>query len=93
MKTSKGKKSVIVLSTLDPIRGVTKDDDKKKPSAYKFYDFTKRGTDILNQKMSFYTRKARSRKWAVVVFAYLLDTVRVNSATLYALNNQEDPTK
>ena len=93
MKISKGKKSVIVLSTLDPIRGVTKDDDKKKPATDKLYDFTKGGTDIVGQQMSFYTCKAKSRKWTMVVLAYLLDTIRVNSATLYALNNQKDPTE
>ena len=38
-------------------------------------------------------RKAKSRKWVMVVLAYLLDTIRVNSATLYALNNKKDPTK
>lgn len=93
VKTSKGKKSVIVLSTLDPIRGVTKDDEKKKPASYKLYDFTKGGTDIVDQKMSFYSCKAKSRKWTLVVFAYLLDTIRVNSATIYALNQKIDPKK
>jgi len=65
-----------------------KNDEKKRPAAYKLYDFTKGGTDIVDQKMSFYTCKAKSRKWTMVLFAYLLDTIRVNSATLY-----EDPTK
>ena len=84
VKTSKGKKSVIVLSTINSIQGVTKDDDKKKPVMYKLYDFTKGGTDIVDQKMSFYSCITKSRKWTLVVFSYLLDAIRVNSATLYA---------
>ena len=67
-----------MLSTIDPIQGVTKDDDKKKP------------VDIVDQKMSFYSCKTKSRKWTLVVFAYLLDTIPVNSATLYALNRNMD---
>ena len=89
----KGKKSVIVLSTIYPFRGVTKDDDKKKPAAYKIYDFTKGGTDIVDQKMSFYSCKTKSRNWSLVVFGYLLDTIRVNSAALHALNRNMDPKK
>ena len=92
VKTSKGKKSVTVLLTIDPIRGVTKDDDKKKPAAYKLYDFTNGGTVIVDQKMSFYSCKTKSRQWTLVVFAYLLDTIRVNS-TLYTLNRNMDPKK
>ena len=88
VKTSKGKKAVIVLSTLNPIRGVTIDDEKKKPALYKLYDFTKGGTDIVDQKMGFYSTKAKSRKWTMVAFCYLLDTLRVNSITLFSLNKQ-----
>ena len=37
------------------------------------------------------TTKAKTRKWTKVVFAYLLDTVRVNASTVYALANGKDP--
>ena len=50
LKTSKGKKASLMLSTMEPLLGVTKDDQKKK-SACKFYYFTKGGTDIVDQKM------------------------------------------
>lgn len=36
---SKGKKNIVVLSTMEPLLGVTKDDDKFKPAIIKFYDF------------------------------------------------------
>lgn len=44
-----------VLSTMQPLMGVTKEDDKKKPAIYKLYDFTKGGTDIIDQRIGFYT--------------------------------------
>ena len=46
VKTSKGKKSVMMLSTIKPSRGVTTDDDKQKPAVDKPYDFTE-GRQIL----------------------------------------------
>ena len=58
-KTSKGKKNVIVLSTIEPLFGTTIDDDKCKPAKIKFYDFTKGGTDIIDQKMGYYTVKTK----------------------------------
>ena len=50
MKTSKGKKNVILLSTAPPILGITKHDGKSKLRIYKVYDFTKGRTDIIDQR-------------------------------------------
>ena len=33
-------KNILVLSTMDFIRGRTDDDQREKPALYKFYDFT-----------------------------------------------------
>ena len=74
-KTSKGKKNAIVLSTIEPLLGTTIDDDKCKPAIIKFYNFTKGGTDIIDQKMGYYTAKTMSRRWTMVAFAYLLDII------------------
>ena len=38
---STGRKKVLMLSTMRPISGITKDDGKSKPAIMKFYDFTK----------------------------------------------------
>ena len=38
---SSGKRNVLLLSTVQPILGVTKDDGKKKPAIYKLYDLRK----------------------------------------------------
>ena len=82
-----------MLSTLEPLLGVTKDDQKKKPALYKFYDFTKGGTDIVDQNMGSYTVKPKCRRWVMVAISYLLDTIRVNSSTVLALNKKVDPKK
>ena len=76
---------------MEPILGVTKDDQKFKLQMYKLYDFTKGGTDIIDQKMGTYTTKSKSRKWSRVAFSYLLDTIRVNSSTLIELNKNHVP--
>ena len=91
-KTAKGKKNVMVVSTVQYLMGVTKD-EKTKPAAIKLYDFTKGGTDIVDQKMGAYTTKSKSRKWTKVAFFYLLDTIRVNASTVYTLANNLAPTK
>ena len=50
-------KNVLMLSTVQPLKGVTKYDGKKKPAIYKLYDFTKAGTDVVDQMMGSYTTK------------------------------------
>ena len=57
------------------------------------YTILPKGHNIVDQKMSFDSCKTKNRKWTLVVFAYLLDTIWVNSATLYALNRNMDPKK
>ena len=46
---SKGKKNVLLLSTVRPMKKKIKDDKKDKPIIYKFYDLTKGATDIVDQ--------------------------------------------
>jgi len=45
---SKGKRNVLLLSTVSPIFGTTKDDGVKKPALYTLCDFTKGGTDVMD---------------------------------------------
>ena len=78
---------------MQPLLGVTRDDDKKNPTLYKFYDFTKGGTDIVDQKIGSYTCKAKSPKWKMIALYYILDTIRINATTLLALTEKKDPKK
>ena len=50
---SSGLRNVLMLSSVQPLLGVTKDDNKFKPAIYKHYDFTKGGTDIVDQRVGF----------------------------------------
>ena len=59
---STGKRYVMILTTVKPILGTSKHDPKLKPAIYKLYNYTKGGTDIIDQNMSFYSCKAKSRR-------------------------------
>ena len=87
-----GKRNILILSTMQPIFGISKD-QKKKPALYKLYDYTKGGTDIVDQKISFYSCKTKSRKWTTIAFSYLLDTCRINAASVLAMNKHTEPRK
>ena len=85
---SKGKRNVLVMSTMRPLMGITQDDGKAKPAIIKFYDFTKGGTDIMDQRMAKYSTKSYTKRWTMVNFFYILDTIRCNATTLYALKHK-----
>ena len=90
---SKGKKNVLMLRTLRPLNGKTKNDRKQKPALLKLYDFTKGGTDIVDQLIDYYTTRAASRRWDIIAFYYILDTVRVNGKTVWCLSQNQEPQK
>jgi hypothetical protein len=58
----------------------------------KLYDIMKDSTDIVDQRMAFHTSKTKSRRWTMVVLAYMIDTAHVNFSTIYALNKNVDST-
>ena len=86
---SKGMKNILVMSTMQPLLGLTKDDDKHKPAVIKFYDFTKGETDVMDMKMSKFSCKSLSHRWTMVHFYYLLDTIRCNALSLLAIKHDK----
>ena len=92
---SSGKRNVLVLATTNPILRVTKDDGKSEPAIIKFYNYTKGGTDIVDQKMGKYLVKPKSSKWTVAAFCYILDIARVNAGTamIERQQNTKNPQK
>ena len=65
-----------------------------RPGLYKLYDFTKGGTDVIDQRMGFYTTKTKSRRWKITTlsyirYRYILDMARVNASTVYVKNKRE----
>ena len=73
-----------------PLQGVSIDDGKKKPAIIKFYDFTKGGTDIIDQVNDFHTCRTQTYRWDLVVLFYILDTIKTNSKTVWCLKNNKD---
>ena len=49
---SSGMRNVLLLSTMQPILKTTKDDERQKQAIYKLYDYTKGGTDVVDQCMA-----------------------------------------
>lgn len=88
---SKGKKNVLALTTLCPLIATTVDDQKNKPAILKLYDFTKGGTDIVDQRMGTYSTNTKANRWTMSVFSFMLDTARVNAQVLWELNQQKIP--
>ena len=84
---------MLALSTVPPLLGTTKDDRKNKPALLKFYDYTKGGTDIVDQRIGTYTTNCKSSRWTATAFCYVLDTARVNSQTLHAHLTRQEPRK
>ena len=78
-------------TTLNPILGLTKVDGKSKPVIINFYDFTKGGTDIVDQIMGKHTVKPKSWRWTIAAFSYILEVACVNASTLSRMNNQNKP--
>ena len=90
MSNSKVKKNVLVLLMMRSLMGITQDDGKKrKPAIINFYDFTKGGTDILDQKTSKYLCKSVTHRWTTIHFFFLLDTIRCNALTMYAIKRSK----
>ena len=75
------------------LNGITRDDNKQKLGIYKFYDFTKGRTDIVDQLNGYYTVHSQSNRWDLVAFYYILDTIRVNSKTLFCIKKSLDVKK
>ena len=61
--------------------------DNASTDVIKYYDFTKCGTGILDQKISKYLCKSVT-PWLKIVHSYfLLDTVHCNTLTMYAMKH------
>ena len=79
-----------MLSTSRPLHGKTIDDGKEKPQIIKFFDFTKGGTDIVDQPKDYCTTISMSYHWVMVALSCILDTARVNGKTMRCLKIDSD---
>ena len=63
-----------------------------KNQVYNFYDFTKGGMYIVDQLKYYYMVRSQSNRWDLVAF-YILDTICVNSKTLFCIKKGLDVKK
>ena len=73
------------------ILGTAKDNLRLKLAIYKLYDYTKKGTDIIDQRMNFHSSKTKPRRWTMTAFACVLDPCRVNAFTVIVLSQFIEP--
>ena len=64
--------------------GITRDDE-----IIKFYDFTKGGTNMMDQKISKYCCKSLTRRWTMIHFFFLMDIIRCNAMVLHAIKHEK----
>ena len=87
---SRGKRNIVILSTMIPYRGISKD-SRRKPAIFKLYDFTKGGVDVVDQRMANWSTQIKTTKWTVCIFQFQLDCSRVNGCTLFSAACNQDP--
>lgn len=69
------KRNILVLSVMQPLDGVSRDDGYRGPTIIKFYNFTKGGTDVVDQLNDCHTYQSQVFRWDAVALLYMLDTI------------------
>ena len=82
--------NVVALATSIPLHCSTKDDKKSKPQIFRFYDFIKGGTDIVDQLDDYYNTRTKTLRWAMITLYYILDIARVNSKIVRCMKKKID---
>ncbi|UYV75169.1 hypothetical protein LAZ67_12002726 [Cordylochernes scorpioides] len=81
---SKRGKSVILLSTMHPTATIDEEtNEKKKPEMITFYNMTKGGVYLLDQKTSLYSVGRRTKRWPLCIFFELLNIAGINCKLLF----------
>jgi hypothetical protein len=76
--------NVLLMSTMYPIHGLAK--DNQKPAIVNLYNITMGGTDVVDLLMAHKTCRWKSNRWTMSNFAFLLDTAVVNANTIAGLH-------
>uniref|UniRef100_A0A1B6FAD5 PiggyBac transposable element-derived protein domain-containing protein n=1 Tax=Cuerna arida TaxID=1464854 RepID=A0A1B6FAD5_9HEMI len=61
--------------------------EQRKPEIITFYNSTKGGVDTCDQLCSLYSVSRKSRRWPLVIFFCLLNTVGINAQVIHASNH------
>ena len=68
---SSGTRNVLLLSTMNPLLDTVKEGRQPKPAICKLYDFTKAGTDNIDQRIGYYTYTPKSPRWKMTARSYM----------------------
>ena len=88
--TKSSGKNVLRLNFIKSFIGKTMDGKHEKPTILKLYDFSKDGTDIVDQKTSYYSFNTKTARWPVIVFTNMLNTARVSAQSTFSHNNNRN---
>lgn len=85
--SSKPKKAVVLLSTMHYDDKIDQDTGpSQKPEIITFYNKTKIGVDVVDQMYAKYDVARNTRRWAMVVFFYLLNISCINELCVQKYN-------
>jgi hypothetical protein len=84
----KANRSVVLISSMhnddkiDPASG-----NELKPEIVTYYNSTKSGVDVIDEKCGTYSTSRRCRRWPLVLFYRLLDIAGINAQVIFTCNN------
>lgn len=81
----KRNKNVVMISTLHH-DGKTDEQNSKKPEIILFYNKTKSGVDVIDEKCGTYSTSRRCRRWPLVLFFRCLDIGGINAQVIHVYN-------
>jgi len=64
--------------------------DKKKPEIVNYYNKTKIGTDLMDQKVANYTTARATRRWPMALWFNILDIAAANAEIIFHLTHPDD---
>lgn len=83
-------KSVVLISSMhhdssiDATTGI-----QKKPEIVMFYNMTKSGVDIVDEKCGTYSTSRRCKRWPLALFYRLIDISGINAQVIFLSNNPD----
>lgn len=84
----KKNRNVILISTMHETDTIDPDTgDNNKPEIITYYNKTKSGVDVVDQKRKQYTVKRVCNRWPLAIFFPLMDIAAINSQIVYQKNN------
>ena len=76
-------KACLLISSLHPKFNLKPDCPKKKPEIIQYYNCTKFGVDVFDQKIERNTVRRKTNRWTYNVFMWMIDAAVQNSFSIY----------